>query len=962
MRNPETFDPLRVLSAAVPKGLRQWEQGLYQQQQGRRALFTEELKGSSAELAFKYAVMRINKDRNLLPNVTFQYDIQYVPRGNSFRAAKMACHLIKEGAATIFGPSDPVVGGHIQSLADSLDIPHIESRLDLETDVKDFSINLHPDSQVMGNSLKDLVSYLNWTKIAVLYQDDISLINLQELVRPFPPKNVEYQFRRAENFTATLLDIRSRGIYSMIVDVRPENLTAFLRAILQIQLNDYKYHYHFATYDIEAFNLEDFQYNFVNITAFRMVDSDNETVRAILNDMEKFTPYGQNILNKTNVITTEAALTFDAVYAFAHGMNDLSRATQLRPSNVSCEEGLSWSEGTSLFNLISMVDYHGLTGKIRFNEGNRTSLKLDLLKLRQDRLVKVGEWTSHKRLNIINHGAFHDFGTTNITLRVTTIESVPFMMPKKQKAAGGHQLDTSSDKGKDPGITGGFNRTGNIHEDYEGYIMDLLNKLAEKLGFHYDLYLVPDNKFGVENTTTLEWNGMVREIIEKNADLAVAPMTINFARESVIDFTKPFMNLGIQILFKLPSGMPVRLFSFMSPLDTYIWMYVLCAYVLVSCTMFLVARFSPYEWKDPHPCVKESGLMENQFSLGNSFWFTIVTLMHQGCDLNPKATSTRMVGTIWWFFTLILISSYTANLAAFLTVERMITPIESVEDLAEQSKIAYGTLDSGSTMTFFRDSKLELYRKMWRYMKNRPSVFVSTYEEGVERVLQGNYAFLMESTMLDYKVQRDCNLTAIGTLLDNKGYGIGTPIGSPWRDKLSLAILDLQEKGVTQELYNKWWKAPGLTCSRDEKNKEGKANALGIGNIGGVFVVLLVGLAFAILIAIFEFIWNARNNSQVDRQSLCTEMANELRFAVRCGASRQRPAFDNSHSSKRRCSKCLKSGGTFVPSALDLPFPPPPPFPSGIHHHHHRENGPICVGIGGMGGGRPPSPYDYDDT
>lgn len=62
---------------------------------------------------------------------------------------------------------------------------------------------------------------------------------------------------------------------------------------------------------------------------------------------------------------TEAALTYDAVYAFAHGMNDLSRATaaQLRPSNVSCGDGLSWAEGTSLFNLISMVDYYGLTGE-----------------------------------------------------------------------------------------------------------------------------------------------------------------------------------------------------------------------------------------------------------------------------------------------------------------------------------------------------------------------------------------------------------------------------------------------------------------------------------------------------------------------------------------------------------------------------------------------------------------------
>lgn len=69
-----------------------------------------------------------------------------------------------------------------------------------------------------------------------------------------------------------------------------------------------------------------------------------------------------------------------------------------------------------------------------------------------------------------------------------------------------------------------------------------------------------------------------------------------------------------------------------------------------------------------------------------------------------QATSTRIVGGIWWFFTLIIISSYTANLAAFLTVERMITPIESAADLSEQTDIAYGTLGGGSTMTFFRVS------------------------------------------------------------------------------------------------------------------------------------------------------------------------------------------------------------------------------------------------------------------
>lgn len=83
-----------------------------------------------------------------------------------------------------------------------------------------------------------------------------------------------------------------------------------------------------------------------------------------------------------------------------------------------------------------------------------------------------------------------------------------------------------------------------------------------------------------------------------------------------------------------------------------------------------------------------------------------------------------------------------------------------------------------------------------------PSVFVQTYEEGVKRVLEGEYAFLMESTMLDYAVQRDCNLTQIGGLLDSKGYGIATPKGKydcnirsqlgerSAREKLNLRVRD----------------------------------------------------------------------------------------------------------------------------------------------------------------------------
>ena len=79
-----------------------------------------------------------------------------------------------------------------------------------------------------------------------------------------------------------------------------------------------------------------------------------------------------------------------------------------------------------------------------------------------------------------------------------------------------------------------------------------------------------------------------------------------------------------------------------------------------------------------------------------------------------------------------------------------------------------------------------------------PTVFTSSYKEGVERVLKGDFAFLCESSMLEYAVQKNCNLTQIGGLVDSKGYGIATPKGSRWKDVISKTILYLQEKSTIQ--------------------------------------------------------------------------------------------------------------------------------------------------------------------
>uniref|UniRef100_A0A8C3HIW9 Glutamate receptor n=1 Tax=Chrysemys picta bellii TaxID=8478 RepID=A0A8C3HIW9_CHRPI len=365
----------------------------------------------------------------------------------------------------------------------------------------------------------------------------------------------------------------------------------------------------------------------------------------------------------------------------------------------------------------------------------------------------------------------------------------------------------------------------------------------------------------------------------QKADLAVAAFTITAEREKVIDFSKPFMTLGISILYRVHMGRKPGYFSFLDPFSPAVWLFMLLAYLAVSCVLFLAARLSPYEWYNPHPCLRgRPHVLENQYSLGNSLWFPIGGFMQQGSEVLPRALSTRCVSGVWWAFTLIIISSYTANLAAFLTVQRMEVPVESADDLADQTNIEYGTIHAGSTMTFFQNSRYQTYQRMWNYMHSKqPSVFVKSTEEGIARVLNSRYAFLLESTMNEYHRRRNCNLTQIGGLLDTKGYGIGLPLGSPFRDEITLAILQLQENNRLEILKRKWWE--GGKCPKEQDHR---AKGLGMENIGGIFVVLICGLVVAVFVAVMEFVWATRRSAETEELSVCQEMLRELRQAVSC--------------------------------------------------------------------------------
>ncbi|XP_031458606.1 glutamate receptor 3 isoform X1 [Phasianus colchicus] len=194
--------------------------------------------------------------------------------------------------------------------------------------------------------------------------------------------------------------------------------------------------------------------------------------------------------------------------------------------------------------------------------------------------------------------------------------------------------------------------TGNIQFDTYGrrtnYTIDVYEMKASgsrKAGYwnEYERFVPTLDQLPSNDTSSVENRTIVVTTILR-ADIAVAPLTITLVREEVIDFSKPFMSLGISIMIKKPQKSKPGVFSFLDPLAYEIWMCIVFAYIGVSVVLFLVSRFSPYEWhledgseepRDP----QNPPDPPNEFGIFNSLWFSLGAFMQQGCDISPRFVS-----------------------------------------------------------------------------------------------------------------------------------------------------------------------------------------------------------------------------------------------------------------------------------------------------------------------------------
>ncbi|XP_078665309.1 glutamate receptor ionotropic, delta-2-like [Branchiostoma floridae x Branchiostoma belcheri] len=735
----------------------------------------------------------------------------------------------------------------LTSLTNELRIPHLTTNKCPDVDLGEFLLSVTPDPAQVDLALAAYMSDSNWEQVVIFYDKDTNFNRIQTILGTSPENKMAMTIFRVPpvprtdydgNIYRILSRIEGDGVklsHVLILCDVPNTMQLLAQAFVSEPVREGS---SWLIGNPEVLD-EDVKNTIGTvrgvITTIRHVFDLSDSARNLISTLPaKITRDfiqngGRTVIPYTKV---DLFYIFDAVRILSQAVRDrvvFDKHGGRR--GVRCDENGTFSEpgkqGEVIMSTLKQKTWKGSLGGVAFGPtGYNSRADYEFLSLKTinktAKFIPTGTWSDRTGLNMTQRMDWPDI--QGVTLRVVTVEDIPFV----------------------------FEQVRSSGVEYDGFSIDVIKELSKTLNFSFVVYGVADQKYGAPRPDGT-WNGMIGDVVNKQADVAIAAMTITKEREKVVDFPKRYMDQSFGILMKKPKDNTRNVFGFMGPFTPEVWACIGGSVVIVGVFLYLLNKFRPDDI-----IVTEEGEGPSRFGLNDSLWFIIGSLMQQGWDWSPRCLSHRLLSGFWWLFSLVVISTYTANLAAFLTVTRMENPIRSVDDLASQTVIPYGTVSDTSLTTAFQSSRIEVYQKMWKFMTNSdPPTLMETADEGFRKVREGNYAFIWDTPIIEYVALNDpdCSLTTAENSFYERGYGIALQRDSPYREAFSYGILQMQENGRMNKLKERWWPSTGR-CSLRTMTSKKRASALGLNNFAGVFYVMMVGLVLSVIMALCESLWH----------------------------------------------------------------------------------------------------------
>jgi ABC-type amino acid transport substrate-binding protein len=305
-----------------------------------------------------------------------------------------------------------------------------------------------------------------------------------------------------------------------------------------------------------------------------------------------------------------------------------------------------------------------------------------------------------------------------------------------------------------------------------GLSVDLWAEIAQRLGYEYEW-------------VTYETVGEILAAVENGeADVAIAGISMTRERETVIDFTHPYYDAGLQILVPAASSFSWReaLAQFRSPGMRAFVVLGLLAGLVMSHFIYLTERRHNPDFQHGYP----RGLWE-------ALWWLLTIVANGEYPDKPTTSPARRLMTIaFWLVGLLLVAQFTATVTSALTVQQLASDVDGPEDLPGKRVVS---VDGSTAAGYLADHSIGF-------------VAVRTIEEAYPLLTAGE----ADAVVYDAPVLRYYSVTTgqgvvsvVGTVFKPEKYGIALPAGSELREPINAVLLAMYQDGALGEIESRWF-------------------------------------------------------------------------------------------------------------------------------------------------------------
>ncbi|NP_001096470.1 glutamate receptor ionotropic, delta-1 precursor [Xenopus tropicalis] len=823
---------------------------------------------------FQLAVSDLSLNDDILQSEKITYSIKFIEANNPFQAVQEACDLMTQGILALVTSTGCASANALQSLTDAMHIPHIfvqrnsggsprtVCQFNPSPEGEEYTLAARPPVRLNDVMLK-LVTELRWQKFIVFYDSDYDIRGLQGFLDQASRLGLDVSLQKVDRnisrvfatlFTSMKTEELNRyrdTLRRAILLLSPRGAQSFISEAVETNLASKDSHWVYVNEEINDAEIVELVHSALGrITVIRQIfpSLKDNNIRCVRNNHRIASLPCDPQEGYLQMLQVSNLYLYDSVLMLANAFHrKLEDRKWHSMASLNCmrKSTKPWNGGRSMLDTIKKGRITGLTGIMEFKEaGANPHVQFEILGTSYSETFgkdvrRLATWDSMKGFN----GSLQEKPLNNdlqgLTLKVVTVLEEPFVMVAEN-------------------ILGQPKR-------YKGFSIEILDELSNRLGFKYEIYQAPDGKYG-HQLSNGSWNGMIGELINKRADIAISAITITPERENVVDFTKRYLDYSVGILIKKPEER-INIFSLFAPFDFAVWACIAAVIPVVGVLIFVLNRIQAVRAQNSSQTSQSTSS-----TLHSAIWIVYGAFVQQGGESAANSVAMRIVMGSWWLFTLIVCSSYTANLAAFLTVSRMDNPIRTFQDLAKQVDLPYGTVKDSSVYEYFKSKGTNTlvqdrtFAELWRTIgkNNGSDNCVSSPSEGIRKAKRGNYAFLWDVTVVEYAALTDdeCSVAVTGNTISSKGYGIALQHGSPYRDIFSQRILEFQDSGRLDVLKEKWWPRTGRCDLNSHNNAQNDGKALKLHSFAGVFCILAIGLLLACLVAALELWWNSNRCRQ----------------------------------------------------------------------------------------------------